>query len=315
MPPPTMADGVRTVALYTTVYPGAEPYLPAWYASVQAQTDRRFDLWIGVDLLEPGAVERAMGSKVKATWVRGAPGDTPAQIRQRALARIAARYDAVVLVDSDDVLHPSRVAGARAALETSDLAACAMQLVDQQGDPLGITFTLPPGTTPDAVLPRTNVFGLSNTAFRSALLRRCLPIPTGAVLVDWFLATRAWLLGARLAFDPAVRMHYRQHAANTVRVCPPYTARQVARDAGLVQQHFRHVLGAGPEGGVPARWAHLESTAQDVDAFCERVVARPDRLARYVRQLNALEPAPVWWTWVAHPCWRAPVPSSTEVSS
>ena len=37
------------LALYTTIYPGVEPYLADWIHSVDAQTDRAFDLWVGLD--------------------------------------------------------------------------------------------------------------------------------------------------------------------------------------------------------------------------------------------------------------------------
>ena len=46
----------------------------------------------------------------------------------------------VVLVDSDDLLHPSRVAAARAALQASELAGCALCLIDQHGKDLDLTF-------------------------------------------------------------------------------------------------------------------------------------------------------------------------------
>ena len=165
------------LALYTTIYPGVESFLRDWYRSVLEQTDQDYQLWIGLDTIGVEAAKDAMGADPKATWVAAASGDTPAQIRQRALAQIVERHDGVVLVDSDDVLHPSRVASARAALQTSDLAGCALRLVDQQGRDLGMTFGLPPQARPEDVLPRNNVFGLSNSAFRSDLLRRCLPIP------------------------------------------------------------------------------------------------------------------------------------------
>ena len=91
---------------------------------------------------------------------------------------------------------------------------------------MGMTFGLPPRAEPEMCFPRNNVFGLSNSAFRSDLLRRCLPIPADAVLVDWFLATRAWLMGARMAFDPEVEMDYRQYGGNMARVGPPFDLRR-----------------------------------------------------------------------------------------
>jgi hypothetical protein len=272
-----------------------------WYRSVLEQTDQDFQLWIGLDTLAIEAVKDAMGGDAKAIWVVAAPGDSPAQIRQRALAQIVEACDGVVLVDSDDVLHASRVASARKALRSSDLAGCALRLVDQQGRDLGLTLGLPPHARPEDVLPRNNVFGLSNSAFRSDLLRRCLPIPASVALVDWFLATRAWLDGVRLAFDAVVRMDYRQHGANMARVRPPFTLDQVIRDTERVRQHFQILRTVALGDCMADRLAGLEQVAADVEAFYRYVVLQPAHLDRYVQALKALEMPPLWWSCVAHP--------------
>src|SRR5271168_3226822 len=98
---------VDKLAVYTTIYPGVEEYLPAWHASLAAQTDQNFDLWIGLDSLASDDVERVIGRSVNTHWVPAENGSTPAQIRQRALFPIVSRYEWVVLVDSDDLLQPT----------------------------------------------------------------------------------------------------------------------------------------------------------------------------------------------------------------
>ena len=84
-----------------------------------------------------------LGDRPAATFVVAEPGSTPAEVRQQALTRIADRYDAVVLVDSDDLLHPDRVAAARAWLDDADVAACGLRLVDEAGQPLGVSLATP----------------------------------------------------------------------------------------------------------------------------------------------------------------------------
>lgn len=296
-----MNGKLKRAAFYTTIYRGVEAYLPDWYRSVQAQTDQDFQLWIGLDGIEPEAVERLIGTQLDATWILSERGDTPAQIRQRAMARIVEAFDAVVLVDSDDILHESRLAAARSALETNELAGCALRLVDQQGQELGLTFGLPPGTKAEEVFPQHNVFGLSNSAYRTDLLRRCLPVPAGVVLVDWFLATRAWLFGASLGFDPMVRMDYRQHGANMARVRFPVGQEQVMKDTELVRQHFKHVLAIKSADFLPHRLTRVDQVASSIESFKECVVQDPYQLRCYIEALNLLNPAPIWWSSVAHP--------------
>jgi hypothetical protein len=296
---------MSAIALYTAVYPGAIPFLDAWSASVQAQQDRDFDLWISLDGLTEVVVAALLGDRAAPTFVVAEPGSTPAEVRQQALTRIADRYDAVVLVDSDDVLHPDRVAAARAWLQGADAAACGLRLVDEAGQPMGLSLAAPGDGETDAILPRTNAFGLSNTAYRSEVLRACLPIPAAAALVDWYLITMAWLQGARLAFDQTARMDYRQHGANMARIRSPFTTERVRADTALVREHFRLVLDNLPPGALPERATRVRQAAADVAAFDRRVVEDAAGLTRYVQQLNAAPPPLLWWASVAHPPLRS----------
>jgi hypothetical protein len=299
---------MERIAVYTTIYPGVEMYLQDWYRSVQDQTDQDFELWVGLDGIEAGAVETAIATHLEAVWVPSEPGNTPARIRQRSLGQIVEEFDAVILVDSDDILYPTRVAAARAALQSSELAACALQLVDQRRQDLRTILTLPDPAVPDDILPRNNVFGFSNSAYRSELLRRCLPLPAGSALVDWFLATKAWLMGAKLAFDRTVRMEYRQHGANLAPIRFPFDVNQVIQDTKKVREHYGLLQASPIENALPDRWAQIQDAAADVQLFSEQVVSRPRKLENYVRSLNALEPQVVWWWDVAQPAlqwmWR-----------
>jgi hypothetical protein len=295
---------VPDLAVYTTVYPGVERFLADWFASVVRQTDHRFRLWIGLDVLSVDEARRAMGRDPDAVWIVGEAGDTPASLRSRALADLVRQHPAVVLVDSDDVLHASRVASAREALSECDVAGCALRLIGDRGDDLGASFSLPAGALPDAVFPRTNVYGMSNTAWKSEMLLRCLPVPRDAVMVDWHLATRAWLFGARFAFSRRAEMDYRQYGTNTARVLGPFTGVQVAEDADRVRAHYRLVLSSDLDGADQSRLRRVEDAAADVELFHERVVERPAALSSYVDALNASPPDTVWWAWVAHPSLR-----------
>jgi len=295
---------MASLALYTAVYPGVERYLADWFGSLCRQTDQDFRLWVGLDEVSVETATEAMGGVPEAVWVPGREGDTPATIRQRALGQIVERHDAVVLVDSDDVMHQTRVATARAMLRAHDLVGCALRLVDERGSGLNLTFRLPPDMTPEGAFPRSNVFGLSNTAYRADALRRCLPIPAESALVDWFLSTRAWLFGARLCFGAQAEMDYRQHGANMARVLAPFPEEQVIEDTERVRQHYRLVRASDLEAAIPERLAELERAAADVESFHERVVLRPERLTCYVEALNELGRTSLWWAWVANPALR-----------
>jgi hypothetical protein len=289
------------LALFTTIYPGVEPYLADWLRSVREQSDRECQIWIGLDALSVEAACEAMGGDPGARWLAARSGETPAQLRQRIWLQMLPTCDGIVMVDSDDVLAPSRIEAARAALAGSDLAGCALRLVDENGRAIGPILGAASGDQATAMLPRHNVFGLSNTAYRSDLVRRCLPLPPGLVIVDWYLATAAWQLGARLDFDPVPRMDYRQHGNNMTQVVGPFTADRVARDTAYARQHFRLLAAHSGLDRASQRGADLARVAADIERFQERVVADPANLRRYVASLNTLDLPLIWWICVAHP--------------
>lgn len=290
------------LAVYTTVYPAVLKYLPEWYGSVQAQLDRDFELWIGLDELTRTDIESTLGQGIEARWVQSRENPTPASIRDLALGQMAVAGCDVVLVDSDDILCASRVGRAREALRTSDLAGCALEIVDESGRSLDAEFNLDPAVRASQVLPRNNVFGFSNSAYRCDLIEHCLPIPHDAVLVDWYVATRAWLIGAELSFDHTVRMKYRQYEANTARIRLPFSSDQILSDSALVRRHFQLVLASGgQERFLPGRWAQFLSAARDIEQFERYIHQSDDNLKAYVESLNRAVKQPIWWTSVAYP--------------
>ena len=289
------------LAAYTTIYPAVLKYLPEWYESVQAQTDRDFELWIGLDELKQTDIEDTLGGHVKARWVQAPASSTPAQVRDIALSQLIGAGRDVVLVDSDDILHPSRVTAARRELRMSDLAACALNIVDESGQSLGLEFNFDPAVRLSHILPGNNVFGFSNSAYRCELLGRCLPIPKDAILVDWYLATRAWLFGAKLSFDHDARMKYRQYDANTARVRLPFRPDQILSDSVLVSRHFQLVLASsGQENFLPARWDQFLRVARDFEQFEGYINRSPANLNAYLESLNVAVKQPIWWTSVAY---------------
>jgi hypothetical protein len=290
--------GLR-LALYTTVYPAAEPFLADWARSVREQTDRDFDVWVGVHDWDVARAGQAIGPMERITWAPGQPGATPAEVRSATLERLTAAYDGVILADSDDTLAPSRVAAARTALARWDLSGCALRLVNESGSDLGPVFAPPEEVDPCALLPRANVFGLSNSTYRSRCLADCLPLPADCALMDWLLATRAWLGGAAIAFDRTPRMSYRQHGQNTARVLGPFTADAVWNAAELVLGHYDVLFRTTPMVGPRAE--AVERARARVEEFARAMTRSNVVRERYVKALNQLPVEYVWWWCVAHP--------------
>lgn len=286
------------LAVCTAVYPGVEAYLPEWHASLVGQTDCDFDLWVGMDGLSPEEVTQATGRTWAANWVNAPTGATPAEVRQGVLEQVVEEYSAVVLVDSDDVLEPERVEAARLGLATADVYGAAMRVVDQRSKDLKVLFDAP-GDVYGGMLARVNVYGFSNTAYRAHIMKECMPFPSDAVLLDWYVATRSWMLGATFFFDPMPRMRYRQHDANTARILPPFSKEQISLGTQRVLHHYDLVLSRSAE--LPALHKGELEEAQERARLFEAATASVDVLEHYIDALDRLPPGQPWWSWVAHP--------------
>jgi hypothetical protein len=299
----------RGLAVYAAAYPAARPYLGAWAASLRAQTDRDFDVWVTADGLDPEALKRTLDlDRAHVVETPAGATQTPGQLRALAMEQLVDRYDAVVFVDVDDVLEPSRVAAARQALGQWDVTGCRLRIMDESGGDLGVVFGPIEGEDPCAYLPRWNVFGLSNTAYRTSALRECLPIPADCILVDWLLASRAWVRGKRIGFDLEPRMRYRQYARNTAHVLGPSTAAGVRRATELVTAYYRQLLAPAPVGD-PSRLAELHRAKASIERFERWSASSEEGMRTYVERLNAMQRRYLWWWSVAHPdleeLWRA----------
>jgi hypothetical protein len=221
-------------AVYTTVFPNALPFLERFAKSILAQTDQDFDLWVGLDRLETEDLEESELAGRVDSWIRPVAGDTFATVRQRAWERIAKEYDQVILVDPDDILHPARVKQAVSYLDRCDVYACALELIDEHGEQLGVTLEIDNPSDPHQFLSEMNVFGLSNTAYRCSTLSSCLTLPRDIRIIDWHLVSRALADGAKLFFDPTPLMAYRLYSASTTRILAPFEAKDLLNAADLM---------------------------------------------------------------------------------
>jgi hypothetical protein len=274
-------------------------FVPDWYRSVARQSDLDFDLWVGLDGVGSNQVYEALNSHPHIQWVHGVEQDTPARIRCKAIAQMADAYDGIIFVDSDDLLCRTRVEAARHALRESDVVACALKIIGEDGTDMGLVFG--PSAPDDAarMLPHRNVFGMSNTVYRTSVLKRCLPVPDECELVDWLLATRAWSLDARLGFEPTPRMMYRQYGDNIARVIGPYTISYVMESTRRVLHHYRCLLDSRWALNEAVRWLAIAAQKR-VQAFQRSMLSSASIRERYSCALNDLPPQHVWWWIVAN---------------
>lgn len=271
------------LAVVTVLHPTALPFWPAFLDGLANQDDRDFATVVVVDnvhsaSMPPGALVVPHSGTV-------------AENRSAALRLALERADGVIAVDADDVMTPSLVTRARAALAEVDVFGCALELIDEAGAPLGQTQGAA-GFDPEQ-LPYMNLFGGSNTAFRAEVLRPLLPVPAHLEIVDWYLALSAWATGARFRFDAVPRVRYRQYSSNLIGAGGATTASDLRRRTRLV-----HSVVAAVAGRTSDRAAVLADRLRELAAFerlFERETAVKDYLLRVASERSMSRDNPPWW--------------------
>ena len=289
----------NNTVLYTTIYPGIESFVKQWYESVLQQSDKDFDIVIGLDCVSPEDVFKMVDSEFEAVFISADKGFTPVQVRERPFRYMVDNYHKIIFTDSDDTLLESRVAKAKKDLEKFDVVAYALNMTDYDGNSLGKLYPVEDNYDYDLFLPTSNVFGMSNSAYNSCLLNKIMEFPSECVIYDWFIATKAWLSGAKMGTSSEVLMNYRQHASNIANVLPPFTGEQILKAIDLLFLHyemvFRYILPVYPSK------KQIFVKANDNLTFFAKAIVQDKKLEDYVYSLNNLNVQHTWWSWIAHP--------------
>lgn len=250
-------------------YNGA-PYLEAQLASIHAQTLRPTRVLLRDDGSCDGTL--ALIAQLKqhyGVWLEVLPADSnlgcTANVNQ-LLEASSAPY--VALADQDDFWLPQKLEQSFALMQALEdrlgatiplLVHSDLELVDAQAQPIGCRYLERQHLNPQRINPfdlaLTNVVTGCTALFNRPLLHMALPIPTEAMMHDWWLALVASAFG-QIALLEQPGVLYRQHGGNLL------------GSQGLGLAYWRHRLKqlfADPAAGVSIR-----ATLQQAEKFEQR---------------------------------------------
>jgi len=221
------------VTIVMAAFNGAA-YIREQIQSLQKQTYTNWTLLVRDDNSSDSTVEivRAMSqADDRIQLVRDGDGWLGTMRNFGSLLQVAHDSGApyVLFADQDDVWHPQKIerqmnlmacAEANYGAETPQLIHSDLAVVNESLEPIhdsfmdyeGLTHT--PHQPLKTLLVQNFVTGCTSMANR-ALLDLAAPIPTDAVLHDWWLALCAATAG-RIHYLPETTVRYRQHGQNCV---------------------------------------------------------------------------------------------------
>lgn len=232
---------MNTVAVCTSIYEAARPFLPAYLDGIRAFSE---SLGHPVDLVLANdgflAAEQAFGGTPGAVHIVDARADGIGAVR-RKMIEAAASSDVIVFCDFDDALLAGAVRHL-STLESADISFGDLQIIDVAGNVVAPNFfkgTHVPSriSSPDALVDR-NFLGFSNTAIRRASIRpAAMNIPDKQVAADWWFFTMLLESGAHARRCQRTVAQYRQHGSNTLGGRPSSTPAAVLARCQLFLAH------------------------------------------------------------------------------
>jgi len=223
-----------TIDVVCATYNGVR-HLAAFMESLRAQEDAVWRVWFRDDGSDDGTQDllREFASTDARVQVfedgRGRLGVTHSF--GALLQHVASNAQYVMCADQDDVWMPHKMRISMARMSEAEarragpvLVHTDLRVVDRELHPVADSFWALTHLRPEpATVPRVVLQGLVTGAtvlVNRALLERALPVPTEAVMHDWWMAAVAVSCGViETIHEPTVL--YRQHGANVVGASRP----------------------------------------------------------------------------------------------
>ncbi len=210
---------MKSTAVLTFTYPSVKDYFDDFLKSMNAQTERDFDLIIVNDGLKD--VADNVGSFPLLDISIFNCEKTPAKNREYGLRLVKEKgYKYCILADSDDCFSENRVADSVKGLQYSDIVVNDLTISNNQGTILVEKYfskRLEDGyIIPCEFLREKNILGFSNTAFKTELIESDIIIPEDLRIVDWYFYTLLLYKGCKAIFTSNSITYYRQSDNNII---------------------------------------------------------------------------------------------------
>lgn len=205
------------IAFLTVVFPMEDDYVIDFFASLNSQTFKDFDLIVVNDKFKHLHKITNQFPDLRITVLNFS--DTPLKNRQHGIDFILANnYDIVVFGDSDDYFSSNRVKVAIDKLANYEVVVNDLSVFNESGVYEKKYFSNRLKNDMEISIEYIrdkNIFGMSNTALRLRSLGHIIYDPD-LIAFDWYIFSLALLKSGVGLFTNESETFYRQHHGNTV---------------------------------------------------------------------------------------------------
>lgn len=257
-------------AILTVIFPEIKVFFPEFAQSLRNQTDQNFQLIIVND-----------GCSLSDFDLSGFQysilpnGESIAKNREILIHEaIAQKHEWIIFADADDWFESNRIEVIRGLIPDYDVIANEIAPFS------GIHYS---STKFEKALGKfcsidlnfirdKNLFGLSNTAFRTHFLKN-IEIPFEIIAVDWYLATKAMQAGARSCFTAKTKTYYRQWDNNIIGI-DKISDKEIKTGVKVKYLHYKNLAESDPWYAKDLAWLqnlYLNSENANFDVYANKV--------------------------------------------
>lgn len=274
---------MSNLLLFTVIYPGAESFEKEFFASIQRQSLKDFDMLVVNDT----DYELNFSQKypdLKIIEIKGCcniSGNRAVGINYA----IDNQYEFLMLCDIDDLFSPLRVEKTMSIMPDCDIVVNELDIVDSDNKLIEEAYFSHSVNTETVFdyefIKDKNLFGFSNTTMRVSKLSR-VSFPKDLRIVDWYFYTLLLNKGPKVRFLPESLTYYRQHSGNMIGLSS-YTIEVFKSQLQLKKKHYSYLKDI--ISGYEDLYNQMISLEQLTD----------EEIEKRINQNQASTPYPLWW--------------------
>ena len=210
---------MNKTAFLSVVFPQAKAFLSDFFQSLQTQTFKDFDVIVVNDGIKDFDKYKKKFNDLNIIEIK--TNNSPAKNREIGINNVIdLKYDFLVFGDSDDCFSENRVEQSINYLENYDIVVNDIAIVDNNKKMIFDNYLSQRIDNNQCInidfIYDKNIFGLSNTAVRTAALKNINNLDESLIAVDWYIFTVLLLNNKKAIFTNKTKTFYRQHNTNTI---------------------------------------------------------------------------------------------------
>lgn len=284
----------KRTAVFSVVFPNAEPFLEKFLGSLEQQTRKDFDVVVINDNV-PSFGETAVRYDLNIQEIPLSKG--MAKNREYGINHIRDNgYDYIVFADSDDMSAPDRVAKSIELLGRHDIVVNDFTTVNADGNIIKSHYMAERLKDGSAIyledMLDKNICGFSNAALRVDCLPKSVRFDRHLIAVDWYLFTLLLKKGRNAVFTAKTTSFYRLYGGNIAGVSPKMNKKKVESDISIKLAHYKALA------KVDNTFSRLYSRSRELDSRMRNDVYNRN----YIAKLRSADTAyPLWWEHIKFP--------------